>query len=59
MSVVKQRNKRQKSQYNKTYWRVYKEFDMMRKQMGYPLPIGGFVKKMVRVQTKREMKGKM
>lgn len=59
MSVVKQRNKRQKSNFLKTYWRIYKEFDTMRKQMGYTLPMGGFAKRLVKVQTKQEMKGKM
>lgn len=57
MSVVKQRNKRQKSQYSKTYWKVYNVWLDIRKTPGFDEPPGEFSKRMIREDVKRQVKG--
>lgn len=59
MSIVKQRNRRQKSQYNKTYWKVYNVWLDIRKTLGFDKPPGEFSKRMIREDVKRQVKGKM
>lgn len=59
MSVVKQRNKRQKNQYSKMHWKVYNEWMNIRQTLGFDEPLGEFSKRMIREDVKQQVKGKM
>ena len=57
MSIVKNRNKRLKSKFLKTYLKLYKETVQIRKEIWYLTPPRNFTKRMIRLHTKRCMKG--
>lgn len=57
MSVVKKRNKQQKSIFLKMYWKVYKEWMIVRAGLGFEGAMGEFSKRMVRSEVKRKLNG--